>query len=248
MIDYNFFEAIVAGEKPENMMAIYDNKITVEPYVVYKKEDAEIIKCNYISLWQQYLDSKALSTSDEARAEELVHQTLLTPAEGFFDEFTDEYDHDDDGNAISDKNPNGKWSTYQGGGRFSVPFLLLDGREVFQARKGDVDWDRMHLYGKEIYERAWEMVVEGSKPKNDYEQNIYDNMKNRKAYFGEFANKEVYVMHNVAFWAYAFVSNETGWVELEEHINQFDWEADFYERFIDPLPDDTLLTIYECKK
>ena len=30
--------------------------------------------------------------------------------------------------------------------------------------------------------------------------------------------------------------------------DQFVWVEKFYESFIDPLPDDTLLTIYECTK
>ncbi len=99
----------------------------------------------------------------------------------------------------------------------------------------------------EIYDRAWEMVMYGSGPVNDYENQIYDNMKARTAYFEKFGNKEAYVLSNTAFWAYAFVS-KNGWIELEDNVDQFTWVRNFYEMFIDPLPDDTLLTIYECQK
>ena len=58
---------------------------------------------------------------------------------------------DDDGNAVTNKNINGKYSFYQNGKLFSVPFITLDGRETFQARKKDVDWSKMHLNGKKIY-------------------------------------------------------------------------------------------------
>jgi hypothetical protein len=42
--------------------------------------------------------------------------------------------------------------------------------------------------------------------------------------------------------------SKNGWVELDDGMDQFVWVRNFYESFIDPLPDDTLLTIYECQK
>ena len=104
------------------------------------------------------------------------------------------------------------------------------------------------LHGGEIYRRAWEMVMEGSEPVNDYEKQIYENMKARTAYFEKFGTKENYVLSNTAFWAYAFVTKTGNWLELEDDMDQFVWVGKFYESFIDPLPDDTLLTIYECTK
>ena len=71
-------------------------------------------------------------------------------------------------------------------------------------------------------------------------------MKNRRAYFEHFGNKENYVVSNVAFWGYAFLSEETGWVELEDNMDQVEWVKNFYKRFIEPLDDDTLITVCEC--
>ena len=105
----------------------------------------------------------------------------------------------------------------------------------------------MHLHGGEIYSRAWEMVMEDSKPENDYEKQIYKNMKARTAYFEKFGTKENYIIVNTAFWGYAFVS-KNGWAELEDEMDQFVWVRNFYPLFIEPLSDDTLLTIYECQK
>ena len=73
-------------------------------------------------------------------------------------------------------------------------------------------------------------------------------MKNRTMYFSKFKTKENYVIHSTAFWGYAFLSEKTGWKELEEHMNQFDWVSHFYDNFIKPLDENTLLTIFECKK
>ena len=49
----------------------------------------------------------------------------------------------------------------------------------------------MHLHGGEIYEIAWDMVMGNKKPKNEYEKNIYENMKNRTEYFQRFKTKEI---------------------------------------------------------
>ena len=99
----------------------------------------------------------------------------------------------------------------------------------------------------EVERQIAEMVMEGSEPQNDNETQIYENMKARTAYFEKFGSKENYVLVNTAFWGYAFVS-ENGWIELEDDMDQFEWVKNFYIRFIEPLPDDTLLTIYECNK
>ena len=106
----------------------------------------------------------------------------------------------------------------------------------------------MHLSNQQTYKGAWEVVVEGRKPKDEQEQLIYDNMKNREAYFMKYGDKKTYIISNTAFWGYAFLSEKEGWKELEPNINQFVWVSQFYNRFIEPLPDNTLLTIYECTK
>ena len=84
-------------------------------------------------------------------------------------------------------------------------------------------------------------------PKTDEEKIIYENMRNRVEYFRLFETKDNYVMQSTAFWAYAFV-DENKWTELDETTSQFEWVKNFYERFIKPLDDNTLLTIFECKK
>jgi len=246
MSDYDFFVAIVAGEKPEQLMTPYDAKTKVKPYVVYRYEDAKKLRQHYLDIY-----TAMLNTCDDTEKEEILENIELikeTTDENFYYDLTCEYDLDENGNAISTANKNGKWSFFQGGKMFSVPFITYDGREVFQAKKSEIDWDLMHLHGKEIYEIAWEMVMENRKPNNDYEQQIYDNMKNRTAYFNKFGTKEQYVIHSTAFWGYAFLSKETGWCDIDDAKTQFEWVSNFYERFIDPLDDDTLLTIYECRK
>lgn len=246
MIEHNFFETIVAGENPEELIKPYDNNIVVDEYIVYKFKDAHKMRENRINICKQIVDSNVNYGVKSFYQEELENLLNMSDEDAYF-YLTELYDYDENNNAISTENPDGHYSFYQKGKLFSVPFVTYDGKEVFQARKKDIDWSKMHLNNTEIYRIAWEMVMEDRKPSNDYEEKIYINMKERKAYFRNFETKENYVLHSTAFWAYAFV-DKNGWKELEEDKNQFDWVANFYENFIVPLPDDTLLTIYECKR
>ena len=246
---YNHFVAIVAGENPEVLMSPYDKNLKTEPRVVYKYSDAAKLREEYIEVYTSVVTSKTIKEGPfkEDAKDKLAIIKSQTPEEFYLD-LTDDYDHDDvTGDATTTENLDGKWSSYRLGKLFSVPFVLKDGRESFQAKKGDINWELMHLHGGEIYARAWEMVMDGSKPENDYENQIYENMKARTTYFQKFETKENYVLSNTAFWGYAFVS-KNGWLQLEDNMDQFVWVKRFYDAFIDPLPDDTLLTIYECQR
>ena len=163
--------------------------------------------------------------------------------------FVFEFEFDEEtGDIMSDENKNGKWSSYKLGKSFSIPFLTKDGREVFQALKKDIDWSKIHLAGSKVYERVWEMCMENAKPNDEHEKILFDNMKDKITYFKKFENKENYVTSNTAFWGYAFLSDITGWLDAEGEENQFTWMSNFYNVFIKNLPEETLLTIYECRK
>ena len=246
--DYKRFVAIVAGDNPSALMIPYDSMKEVEPYVVYKYSEAESIKEKYLKMYEAILKSGELNDDEQAEVKaEYEDVKGQSPIEFFYD-VTDGMEYDNDGNALSRENKFGKWASFQVGKNFSVPFVTNSGQETYQARKSDINWSLVHLNGQEVYARAWEMVMEGSKPENDTEKLIYENMKNRTTYFNKFGTKENYVASSTAFWGYAFLSAKTGWVELEDTENQFDWVTNFYDRFIKPLPEDTLLTIYECTK
>lgn len=246
--DYKHFVCIVAGDEPKELMDEYDKNKIVMPHIIYERSKIPMLKEKFIDMY-----TSALKETLNEYQKEYIKATIQDLAEmdddEFFYELIDNGDLTvgDDGNAYSTHNENGKWSSYNLGKLFSIPFFLKDGREVFQAKKGDIDWSLVHLNGGEIYERAWDMVVNASPPQNDYEETIYENMKDKGHYFEKFETKENYVASNTAFWGYAFLSDKTGWVDAEEK-DQFTWMKNFYDMFIKNLDDDTLLTIYECKK
>ena len=246
---YNHFVALVAGDNPEVLMSPYDKNMRTEPRVVYRYSDAAKLRDHYLKVYRAITSSDTVPEGpfkEDARDKLAVIESQVP--EEFYLDLTEDYERDKEtGDALTTENPDGKWSSYRLGKLFSIPFVLNDGTETFQARKGDINWELMHLHGGEIYGRAWEMVMEGSEPANDHERQIFENMRARTAYFEKFGTKENYILVNTAFWAYAFVTKD-GWLELEEDMDQFKWVGTFYETFIDPLPDDTLLTIYECVK
>ena len=245
-MERDFFEVLVAGDNPIELIKPYDNRIEVDEYIVFKHKDIKKIKEKKLDIYKQIIDSNISPGTTQYYQEEYNELSKMTDEDAYY-YLTSEYDYDEEGNAVSTNNPKGKYSFFQKGKLFSVPFITLDGREVYQAKKGEIDWLKMHLHGGEIYRAVWEMVMEGRKPKNDYEENIYKNMKERTAYFLNFGTKENYVVYSTAFWAYAFV-DKNGWYELDETTNQYVWVSKFYEKYIEPLNDDTLLTILECKK
>ena len=248
--DYQHFVCIVAGDNPEVLMKDYDKNANKKKHIVFKYKDANKLKKSYIKVYENALKGELnpqqreyikLTIEDINDMDDTEFYEMIVTENGL------EVD-EDTGDAYSISNELGKWSTYNLGKIFSIPFLTKDGRETFQARKGDIDWDKIHLNGSEIYVRAWEMVMEAKEPQNDYEQTIYDNMKDKRSYFEKFETKNNYVISNTAFWGYAFLSEKTGWMDASEEPNQFGWMSNFYDVFIKNLPDDTLLTIYECRK
>lgn len=248
--DYRHFVCIAAGEEPEKLMSEYDKNKEVEPYVVYRYKDAGKIKKSFIQVYQNLLDNAQTPSQKEYVKLEIEELEDMDDAE-FYEDLVERYNlevDEDTGDAISHKNKNGKWSSYAIGKLFSLPFLTNDGREVFQARKKDIDWAHIHLNNQQIYARAWEMVMDASTPDSEYEKTIYENMKDKRAYFEKFVTKENYVISNTAFWGYAFVSEKTGWMDADDAEDQFAWMSTFYDLYIKNLDDDTLLTIFECTK
>lgn len=247
--DYKHFVCIVAGDNPDELMSEYDKTKNLEKQIIYRYKDASLLRQNYIVAYTEMLRNKELSDSEREYVKESLDEISNMDDDDFYYDLIYDYEVDEDtGDAIVYANKNGKWSSYQIGKVFSIPFILKNNEESFQARKSDIDWHKIHMHDSYVYKRAWEMVVDGSKPETDEEQTIFDNMCEHKAYFLKFETKENYITSNTSFWGYAFLSDKTGWIDADECEDQFGWMSNFYDTFIKTLPDDTLLTIYECKK
>jgi hypothetical protein len=238
----------VAGDNPIEIMLPYDKALKEKPYVKYYYKDAQKLKDKYIEIYEGILNNDN-ETVDKESLREVLDDLKDMSIEEFYEDLTEGLEiSEETGDAYSTENPNGKYTYYELGKWFSIPFLTKDGREVFQAKKSEINWDAIHLNNSDIYKRAWEMVMEESEPTTDYEKTIYENMKDKTAYFQKFETKENYIISNTAFWGYAFVSDKIDWIDASDADSQFTWMSCFYDMFISKLSDDTLLTIYECKK
>lgn len=237
------FTLIVVGNEPDLLIKKYDSTIETEAYIVYYLKDAKKLHKEFIEAY-----SKALSTNDnEILKERLQYLEEIDDME-FYAYLTDAYELDENGNAISTANPEGRYYTCRPGKNLSMPLMTLNGYEVFSALKKDVDWERVHLGSNETYGKVWDMVMGGVAPSNSIEESLYQNMKERKKYFEFFGDRETYIINSTAFWGYAFLSEKTGWVELEKNMSQIEWVKNFYDRFILPLDDNERISVYECTR
>lgn len=245
----NHFNVIVVGDNPDEIIEKYDKKKIVPAYYIYEFSKAEQYHKQYIEMYEEAAkkewDDENMKEGIQLKLEELKNEDDIA----FYMDLTNGYDIDQTtGNAVSTENPNGKYDTCKVGGRWAIPLITNDGKEVYSALKKEIDFSSLHLANTLPYEVAWETVVEGRKPANEKEETIYENMKNRTTYFQQFKNKKAYVSWSTAFWAYAFV-DKNGWLECDGGFDQqIDWVENFYDRFIKKLKKNDKITIYECTR
>lgn len=243
-----FFSVMVVGDNHKELMDKYSLDLKVDSYVKYEYLKAD----KYLNNSIKALDN-ILSNSDKIGLEPNVKEGLstriktlkkMTPFE-YYRELTDGMYYDENGNALSTENPDGKWKTARIGRNFSLPLKLKNGDESYSARMGDIDWFAMNE-PTALYEAAWEMVMEGREPTNDDEEKVYESMKDKTTYFSNFKDKEDYVRYSTSYWNYAFVDKD-GWVDVDSFGgDEKEWINTFFERFINKIDDAELVTIYEC--
>lgn len=244
----NVFTVMVVGDNPHELMEKYNSNIEVEPYVKYKYKDADKIKNNSIKLFESIIeDPRKFDLNDYAvdmLKEKLSKMKNLSTFE-YYKSLVEGYFIDDNGNALSTENPNGKWQTYKLGNNFSLPLKLLNGGETRESINSEIDWDSMHMNNTSVYESVWQMVVEGREPKNEHEQTLYDNMSVHTNYFKKFNNVDEYVIHNCAYWNYAYL-DKNGWVDMDDAKNMFLWISTYFDKFVSKLQPTDKVTIFEC--
>ena len=240
---------MVVGNNPEELMEKYNKALKVEPYVKFKYLDAEKMKENSSKMLAEITSNPEKFTLSKFQVdyfkERLKAINAMTPFE-YYTTITQGMYYDENGDALSEVNPNGKWDKYNLGKNFSYPLKLKDGKEVYQARAKDIDWDSMHMnrdYVK-LFETIWALVIDDDEPSTPEEENLKANWNTKRNYLSNFKTVDEFVSHNCAYWNYAFLS-EKGWVDVDDEENESNWIGGFFERFIEPLKDDDLVTIYE---
>lgn len=243
-----FFTLMVVGDDPLKIVEKYGANFKSEPYVKYRYLDAKKYKNNAIKVLSKLLESEDKIGINAQIKSSLKHRLEILKRMSPFDyyrELTDGMFYDDDGNALSEENPDCKYNTCRVGRNFSLPLKLKDGSESYSALSKDIDWEVMNGANKHVYERAWEIVVDGDKPKTEEEETIANSMGDKKSYFSNFSSKEKYVNYCTAYWNYAYV-DENGWVDVDDNGNEEEWISEFYSRFVENLKPNDLVSIFEC--
>ena len=239
---------IVAGEDQEERLKDFSRLKEVPPYILYREEDKQKLKKLKIKEWEIICrDPKAFNLPAEY-ANEQLQELIMMDDDDFYADLIAGYETDEDGNAISRMNPDGKYIAISRAGSFAQPFILKDGTTSYSAKKSDIAWEEIHMNPEfvNLYERTWEMCVDGLKPESDVDNQVYENMKDKKDYFENFKDKEEYVTSCSSFWAFAFLNDLDIWLDADDcPVSQFEWMSTYYDRFIKGLPDDTTLTIFE---
>ena len=238
---------IVAGDEPEKRVQEFSLGKAVPPYIKYYYKDAVTLRQKKIEIYEEMLKDPGKVGVPKEYVEDELKWLKESSDEDFYFDLTAEYEYDDDGNAISTANPEGKFNFCKIGGSYASPFLV-NGKEAYSAVKNDIDWTQIHRNPEfvNLYERTWEMCVEGLEPVSDVDKQVYENMRYRKDYFANFKDKEEYVASCSSFWAHSFLTPFDVWVDADDYPGtQFEWMSSYYDMFIAPLPGNTRLTIFE---
>lgn len=251
---------LIAGENHKELADKFSADIEVEPYIKYRFSDRAKLHELHLKRLEGILtlDTIKLTQNQYETYRRLYQDALDMDDEEFYEFITFGYELDENTNdAYTTTNPTGYYrypKCYQERLKrtgeeadFIDPFKLKDGTTSYIARMGEIDWTNMHMANKEIYEAAWEICVDGRNPKTDIEKTIQENMGNRHDYFANFKNKEQYVAHSCSFWTNAFIDRDGQYHEMSFREKDVDWTSKFYGRFIENLPEDILLSLYEIR-
>lgn len=253
---------LVIGENHKDIAAKYSASLTMEEKrVKYKITEAPKLHIQYLETLEEIIKTIQNNPNIPRQKEQIQAYLDIYNRYSKMDDFqfyqtlTEDYEHDDDGNTVTDENPNAHYQYEEcyderirknqyNEAPFADPFILKNGMKVYTARVGDIDWDIVHLGKSDIYRAVWEICVDGREPINSDERQAKSVMSNKKDYFSSFKNVDEYIGHNCAFWCYG-VATDGEYIECNGR--DIDWTNNFYERFIKPLPEDTIISVYQIR-
>lgn len=259
----------------EELLAPYDENISVEPYVLYTKDEliakekAEIKRYKETTYAEFLKDPEGYKERNKHNPQHLNYiehefrKKLYWTNARIYKEAIRYYEPEnimEDGSVLSTYNPQSKWDWYVEGGRWSGMLRLKvtddypSGGCTDSAYADEVDFSPC----KEDYDDAvdfWELIVEGREPKNEDEKNIL-SFYNKDFYLNKYSTKEKYAEYQSAFRTYAVVTPDGEWHEpgrmgwfgcsfATEEDEKVYYEN--YHKFIeDAIENNWLLTVVDC--
>ena len=221
----------LADQDIEDLLALYDENIEVDPYIKFTKEEA----IEYARRSYEGLDT---ATDDECWEK--------------FKEYWGDEEIDEDGNVWSTYNPKSKWDWWSLGGRFRDILEDRCGEENYlsygcSARVKNIDFSP----DKEEYDVAcefWDEYVDNEEVNGGFFAKSY--------YKDRYGDKETYARRCSLFSTYAVVTPDGEWhsagnmgffgVSSETDEEAADWDDHYKERFIDTADPEWILSIVDC--
>lgn len=244
------FTVLVIGDNIEEQFAPYSEELEVDPY----QEDC----------WcRGSLARKSASETASKTWDSKTHHSVWCK---LYDEVLEKDQKPDPvcrecygtGSRSTTYNPKSKWDWYTVGGRWLGFFKLKPDAEgvlgmpgafknkasldADQARKKDIDFETMERFHTFEAEQNW---LKAQSEKDDTKFWLYDIKKDE--------TKEQYIKRNSRFSTFAvlkegewFEKGEMGWWGMVSNEQDEDkWQEEF-NKLVDSLPDDILLTIVDC--
>lgn len=243
----DYFSVLVIGDEPDEQIAKFDSMTDVsKPYILYNYSDMNKLRSNKLKIYEELLKRFNNGREKESINKRIDELKELTDQE-YYQQLGELNSFDEYNNIVSTENPDGKWLTCEKGGRiFSKYMLDYNGNGLVSAKKEEFDWPLFHMNQQrvDLYSRTWDLCIDNANPETDKDSTILKNMSPYKSTLKTFKDKEDYVKISCSFWTYAIVVNGV-WCDMYGKDNNT-WICDFYDKFIKPLPNDKLITIYEC--
>lgn len=259
----------------EELLEPYDENIEVDPYIARTKAqiiaEGKRRKENILKrLSEEHKDEIKPYTPSDWERKFLDAKT----DEDFYKADTyEDGTYDENGNELSTYNPKSKWDWYQIGGRWEG---LLKAKSGVKMHSPGVFGSSKHANEPDRYDcalikdldftpdeedikqarRYWEVVVEGSPLMPGENAKDFMSFYKKEYYVRRYKDKETYAKISSSFMTYAVVTPDGVWHEKgqmgwfgcssETDDESLDWDLHFKERFIDSMPENTVVTIVDC--
>ena len=149
------------------------------------------------------------------------------------------------------ENPNAKWDWWQVGGRFRDLLVTRDGFcDISKIKDVDFSEDK-ERYDESI--RWWEVVVEGYPLREGEKEDDFFNFYKIEYLKEKYKTKENYAKCQSVFATFAVITPDGKWYEKGNmgwwacvSNEDYNWDLNFKERFIDTANPDWTITIVDC--
>lgn len=243
---------VIGDVSLETLNQKFNINTKVEPYIKYKFEDREMLWKNRKDIFQGLIN-----TNDES-----IPENVKTQMKDFISEIENSEDPafyhfnslikrgnickiDENGNALTDENPNGKFISLSDvpDERFALFFLLKNGTQSYDCVKSDVDWEKLDKNPQDVnyYSVMWDLVKGDREPQNDIERRGLNNLMMVPKALDQFTDSEQYSKFSSSFAANSVTDGEM-WEE-SDFKHRFNWTIEFCDKYIKKLPEDTRLRI-----